>query len=322
MLRITLLSGEALASIAAEEVGDVKALKRRLHQHHGLPPRFRQKLLHEGSVLEDAAMLDSMMEVQVAAETSSEASGKKQRQLPAPAAEYTATGEVSLKRRLDTEDGLPPPCRQRKSLNDSYTPASVDLQLLILSFPEATSEEQRKVLYEAVVGGSPAEVEAVLQLPVDPDTIIEAGARTDLWGLGGRTALMDAAQGGHDPVVQLLLEVSLRDSCDSTALMEASSHGHAEVVGLLLEAGAHRDSQDSDGSTALMHAAYGGHFQVVQLLLEAGAQKDLHDNQGITALMDAARCGKTDIMKLLLQAGAQRDLKDDAGRGSEGFARP
>ena len=113
MLRITLLSGEALASIAAEEVGDVKALKRRLHQHHGLPPRFRQKLLHEGSVLEDAAMLDSMMEVQVAAETSSEASGKKQRQLPTPAAEYTATGEVSLKRRLDTEDGLPPPCRQR-----------------------------------------------------------------------------------------------------------------------------------------------------------------------------------------------------------------
>ena len=112
MLRITLLSGEALARIAAVEVGDVKALKRRLHQHYGLPPRFRQKLFHEGTVLDDAAMLDSLMEAPVVADTSSKASDSRQRRLPSPA-EQTAAGEGSLKRRLDTEDGLPPPCRQR-----------------------------------------------------------------------------------------------------------------------------------------------------------------------------------------------------------------
>ena len=62
MLRITRLSGEDLASLPLAELSDVKALKQRLHKQHGLPPRFRQRLLHAGNALEDAVILTSVME--------------------------------------------------------------------------------------------------------------------------------------------------------------------------------------------------------------------------------------------------------------------
>ena len=64
MLRITLLSGEELASLPLTELSDVKALKQRLHQQHGLPPRFRQRLLHDGNPLDDDVQLDTEMDLQ------------------------------------------------------------------------------------------------------------------------------------------------------------------------------------------------------------------------------------------------------------------
>ena len=42
MLQIRMLSGEEVASIPVEEVSNVREVKRRLQQLHGLPPRFRQ----------------------------------------------------------------------------------------------------------------------------------------------------------------------------------------------------------------------------------------------------------------------------------------
>ena len=62
MLRIRLLSGEEVASIPVAEADGVKALKQRLHQQHGLPPRFRQRLVHEGRFLPDALKLDSAVD--------------------------------------------------------------------------------------------------------------------------------------------------------------------------------------------------------------------------------------------------------------------
>ena len=46
-----------------EELSDVKALKRYLHQSHGLPPRFRQRLLLHGQILDDATKLEVPMEL-------------------------------------------------------------------------------------------------------------------------------------------------------------------------------------------------------------------------------------------------------------------
>ena len=65
MLSITLLSGEELTCLPLTELSDVKALKQRLHEQHGLPPRFRQRLFHEGNTLDDAVQLDTAMDVQI-----------------------------------------------------------------------------------------------------------------------------------------------------------------------------------------------------------------------------------------------------------------
>ena len=60
------VSGEEL-TIALEEdsVPDVRVLQRRLHQGHGLPPRFRQRLLLGGQCLEDTATLHPGMELEL-----------------------------------------------------------------------------------------------------------------------------------------------------------------------------------------------------------------------------------------------------------------
>ena len=65
MLRITRLSGEELTTIPCTDLSDVKALKWRLCQHHGLPQRFCQRVFHEGNILDDAVRLDSAMDLQV-----------------------------------------------------------------------------------------------------------------------------------------------------------------------------------------------------------------------------------------------------------------
>ena len=39
-------------------------MKQRLHLQHGLPPRFSQRLLHDGNPLDDAVQLDTAMDLQ------------------------------------------------------------------------------------------------------------------------------------------------------------------------------------------------------------------------------------------------------------------
>ena len=63
MLRIRLLSGEALADIPL--VSDVRGLKRRLNLLHGMPTRFRQRLLLGGSPLDDSTSLDVEMDLEL-----------------------------------------------------------------------------------------------------------------------------------------------------------------------------------------------------------------------------------------------------------------
>ena len=66
MLRITwMLSGEEVARFSLEELSDVKALKQELNRKHRQPTRFRQKLFLCGDPLNDSALLDSPMELQL-----------------------------------------------------------------------------------------------------------------------------------------------------------------------------------------------------------------------------------------------------------------
>ena len=61
MLQIQVLSGEIVARITVEELeelSDVRSLKRRLNQFHGMATRFRQRVFLHGEILEDTAKLE------------------------------------------------------------------------------------------------------------------------------------------------------------------------------------------------------------------------------------------------------------------------
>jgi ankyrin repeat protein len=91
------------------------------------------------------------------------------------------------------------------------------------------------------------------------------------------TPLMIAARGGHEAVVQLLLNrddvrTNIQDDISGwTALVHAASEGHEAVVRLLLE----RD--DGDVKQALRAATRCGHEGVVLLLLKHGITADSRD---------------------------------------------
>ena len=72
-----MLSGEEVDSIPVGELSDVKELKLHLHQLHGLPTRFRQRLLRGGNPMDDSVALDSPMDLDLVLLTYSAASPRQ-----------------------------------------------------------------------------------------------------------------------------------------------------------------------------------------------------------------------------------------------------
>ena len=84
MLRIRMLSGEEV-NMPVGEVSCVREAKRRLHQLHGVPPRFRQRLILHGTNLDDAYELDSPLELDLILQPFSDTSETQVKELVAAA---------------------------------------------------------------------------------------------------------------------------------------------------------------------------------------------------------------------------------------------
>ena len=93
MLQLRMLSGEEVISIPVEEAHDVKALKKRLTQWNGLPPRFRQRVLLNGETLKDTVKLDSTLILDLLLLTFADASQQQVNEL-VDAAEHGSVSEV------------------------------------------------------------------------------------------------------------------------------------------------------------------------------------------------------------------------------------
>ena len=160
-------------------------------------------------------------------------------------------------------------------LHDDVVVPCCDVQLVVLPFVQAEDDDMEQ-LVSACKQNRPDELVDLLQKPLNPEGALEKPAFL--------RALHLAAETGHSPIVQLLLEASVdKDAADqhgSTALRLAAENGHSEVAKLLLEAGASKGALDHHGMTALHWAALFGHSEVVKLLLQVGADKGVADSKG------------------------------------------
>ena len=68
------------------QVSNVRALKQQLNRVHGMPSRFRQRLLFGGAALDDCAHLDSPMDLELVLLAYTVASETQAKQLLAAAA--------------------------------------------------------------------------------------------------------------------------------------------------------------------------------------------------------------------------------------------
>lgn len=144
----------------------------------------------------------------------------------------------------------------------------------------------------------------------------------------GRTALHEAASGGHYSVASTLLDlgrgysidINRQDNMGQTPLAAAAAAGSDKVLQLLLQAGADPRQPDTRGVTPLMLAVEQSSLQCLRLLLKTPANPpdvDATDCFGSTALMRACAAEEQKrCAELLLSHGASPNEADKRGRSA------
>ncbi|KAL9024573.1 MAG: hypothetical protein Q9196_006421 [Gyalolechia fulgens] len=126
------------------------------------------------------------------------------------------------------------------------------------------------------------------------------------------TVLYAASSGGHEKIVQLLLdkgaEVNAQGGHWGNALQAASAASaevHEKILQLLFDKGAEVNAQGRWYHNTLQAASEGGHEKIVQLLLDNGADINAQGGEWGNALQAASWGGDEKIVQLLLDKGAE-----------------
>ena len=161
---------------------------------------------------------------------------------------------------------------------------------------------------------SPLHVLAYWGLDKTLPSLLQPGSDVDLLDSYGSTALVLAAENGHDLVVELLLqkgaEVDKANNREETALYWAARNGYERTVDLLLSWGASVLAKDREGWTALDWAAVGSNGDVVKVLLKNGVSSSEGRKR---ALLLAAEEGHELTVQVLLDRGVDVNAKDYLG---------
>lgn len=148
--------------------------------------------------------------------------------------------------------------------------------------------------------------------------LLDAEASIEIKDAQGRTPLTLAAKKGYGAIVKMLANagaaISIRDNADRTPLIWAASLGHESSTLALIDAGVNPEATDGDGRTPLSLAAKNGHGAVVKILVNAGAKVNASDKTSRTPLSWAARNGHESPTLTLVDAGADLETKDEESR--------
>lgn len=284
LLRVWKTSGEEIASLPVEELSDVKALKRYLEPLCGTP-RFRQRLLNDGVMLDDDAVINSPLDLQLVLLRFSDASDREDTNLSKAAEEgMEALVEEILGRPRD---------------------------------PDFLGSETLPALWVASQRGHDGIVRLLLEAKANKDAshcrrqITQPNSRT--------TCIAVAAERGFIDVVRLLLDAGARQALPKegttvydTPLATAAAAGHLDTVRLLLETGVDKDmlaNTNFKGRAPLAWAVQQGHLDIAELLLGAEADANQTCTLGRTPLVWSCEEGKDEQVRLLLEAGADKDRR-------------
>lgn len=133
----------------------------------------------------------------------------------------------------------------------------------------------------------------------------KARAETDAQG---RRPLHWAAEQGCEAVLDVLLpdaSINTQDSSGASALHLAAQRGHVPLLQRLLEARAALDLQGHQGETALMLAALNGQVEALQCLAQARANLNIVAHDGFDALHLASEAQHFEATEVLLALGAE-----------------
>jgi ankyrin repeat protein len=145
-------------------------------------------------------------------------------------------------------------------------------------------------------------------------TLLESKAAdvnyTDDYGV---TALMFAAQSGHDSVVQYLISKNADVNAGSydfkiTALISAVKNNYLSTAEILIRNGANIDHQDVFGRTALHYAAIYGYNETADMLLYYDAILDIEDVTSYTPLCYAVKNKHDSLVMLMKLCDANSDI--------------
>ncbi|CAE7419167.1 Btbd11 [Symbiodinium sp. CCMP2592] len=198
----------------------------------------------------------------------------------------------TLKKVLHEYHGAPPRFRQAifengcRMADDCSIMQVSQVELLLVEFVPRSDTHVLDPIFWSVVENKPAELEGLLQRPLDPNV-----------------------SDPHFP------------PSDRTPLLHAAHHGYAGCLDLLLEAGADTEMRAHNHGiqwlTPLNCAAYFGQIQCVCSLLSHGA--DMHVKGSMyrngalvhtSSLCHACLTGHEDVALSLVQSGAANDLQE------------
>lgn len=182
----------------------------------------------------------------------------------------------------------------------------------------ATRSADEIALLEASIKGDTAEVKALLEKGVSPNTKDN----------DGRTPLTEAAYRGFTEIARMLIDhdanLFAKKNDGETPITMAAGHpdiasliklnleladaarkGDVKSVKEMLDKGAYVNVRDPEGRTPLTEAAWEGRVEMVNLLLARGANPNAKKNDGATPLAIATGRGHKEIAEMLKKTGAK-----------------